>query len=256
MTDSRPSPSSLIPSSEPIIELKDVSMRFKIERRHYGLKNMILHLPQYLRDRKHVNTYAALDHVNLSFKRGERVGLVGHNGSGKTTILSVIGGIYRRYEGEVHVRGRVSMMLALGAGFCPELSGRENIVLNGVLQGMTRAEMLERMDDIIDFADIGDFIDSPVYQYSSGMQARLGFGVATAINPEILLVDEVMAVGDKDFAAKCEKRISKLLASGTTLFLVSHNYDDIHKYCDRVVKLDHGHVVEDGPTNLVLSQRW
>lgn len=242
--------------SEPIVELKDVSMRFKIETRHYGLKNMILHLPQYIKDRHNDEMFTALDHINLSFNRGDRVGLVGHNGCGKTTLLSVIGGVYKRFQGEAHVRGRVSMMLALGAGFCPELSGRENIVLNGVLQGMTREQMMERMDDIIEFADIGRFIDTPVYQYSSGMQARLGFGVATAIEPEILLVDEVMAVGDKDFAAKCEKRINKLLAGGTTLFLVSHNWSDIHKYCNRVVKLDHGHVVEDGPTELILSQPW
>ena len=239
--------------NEPIVELKDLSMQFRLERRHYGLKNMILHLPQYIKDRKNANIFTALDHVNLSFRRGERIGLVGHNGSGKTTMLSVIGGVYKRYKGEVTVRGRVSMMLALGAGFCPELSGRENIVLNGVLQGMSRAQMMEKMDDIIDFAGIGQFIDSPVYQYSSGMQARLGFGVATAIDPEILLVDEVMAVGDAEFAAKCEKRINRLLDGGTTLFLVSHNKADIHKYCTRAVKLERGRVIMDGAVDDVLA---
>ena len=240
--------------AEPIIELRDLSMRFKIQKRHYGLKNIVLHLPQYIKDRRDVNVFTALDHVNLTINRGERVGLVGHNGSGKTTMLSVIGGVYKRFTGEVKVRGRISMMLALGAGFCPELSGRENIVLNGVLQGKTRAEMNALMDDIIDFADIGQFIDAPIYQYSSGMQARLSFGVATAIEPEVLLVDEVMAVGDADFAAKCEKRINKLLSGGTTLVLVSHSMADIRKYCTRVVKLDHGHVVADGPTEEVLGK--
>lgn len=239
--------------SEPIIELKDVTMRFNIQRRHYGFKNIVLHLPQYIRDRKMAETYTAIDRINLSIGRGERVGLIGPNGSGKTTALSIIGGVYRRYEGEVKVRGRVSMMLALGAGFCSELSGRENIFLNGILQGRTRAEMKALTDDIIDFADIGLFIDSPVYTYSSGMQARLSFGIATAIDPEILLVDEVMAVGDADFASKCEKRINKLLAGGTTLILVSHSMADIRKYCTRVVKLDHGHVVADGPTSEVLG---
>jgi len=240
--------------AEPIIELKDVSMRFHIERRHYGLKNIVLHLPQYIKDRRARGDFTALDHVNLSFQRGERVGLVGHNGCGKTTMLSVIGGVYKRFTGERIVRGRVSMMLALGAGFCPELSGRENIVLNGVLQGMTRAEMMAKMDDIIDFADIGPFIDALIFQYSSGMQARLGFGVATAIEPEILLVDEVMAVGDADFAVKCEKRINKLLENGTTLFLVSHNWADIRKYCNRVIKIDHGKVVADGPTAEIIGE--
>lgn len=238
---------------EPIIEFNGVSMRFRIAKRHYGLKNVVLHAVQYVRDLRAAKTYAALDHVNLKIGRGERVGLIGHNGCGKTTTLSIIGGVYKRYEGEVKVRGRVSMMLALGAGFCPELSGRENIILNGVLQGCTRAEMNARMDDIVDFADIGTFIDSPVFTYSSGMQARLGFGIATAINPEILLVDEVMSVGDSNFAEKCERRINQLLAGGTTLILVSHAMADIRKYCTRVVKLDHGRVVADGPTEEVLG---
>lgn len=238
---------------EPIIELNDVTKGFRIQRRHYGFKNIVLHLPQYIRDRRSAMVFNALDHFNLKINRGERVALVGHNGCGKTTTLSVIGGVYRRYTGEVKVRGRVSMMLALGAGFCPELSGRENIFLNGAMQGMTRRQMQERLDDIIDFADIGQFIDSPVFTYSSGMQARLGFGIATAIDPEILLVDEVMAVGDADFSAKCEKRINRLLDGGTTLILVSHAMGDVRKYCKRVVWIDHGRVIADGPTDDILK---
>ena len=240
-------------SEPPIIEVKDLTMRFAIERRHYGLKNIVLHLPQYIHDRANRAWFNALDGLSLSINRGERIGLIGHNGCGKTTLLSVIGGVYRRYSGIVCVRGRVSMMLALGAGFSKELSGRENIVLNGVLQGKTRREMAALMDDIIDFAGIGPFIDSPVYQYSSGMLARLGFGIATAIKPEILLVDEVMAVGDADFAAKCKQRITGLLADGTTLILVSHSMPVIRAYCDRVIRLDHGHVVADGPTDKILG---
>lgn len=238
---------------EPIIELNNVTMRFRIQKRHYGFKNIILHLPQYIRDRKSAVEFTALDNFNLKINRGERVGLVGHNGCGKTTTLSIIGNVYRRYEGEVKVRGRVSMMLALGAGFSPELSGRENIFLNGILQGRTRAEMRNLVDDIIDFADIGQFIDMPVYTYSSGMQARLSFGIATAIEPEILLVDEVMAVGDADFSHKCEIRINRLLDGGTTLLLVSHSMADIRKYCSRVVKIDHGQIVADGSVEEVLG---
>lgn len=237
----------------PVIEMKDVTMRFRIERRHYGFKNIILHLPQYIKDRKSATDFIALDHFNMTVFRGERVGLIGHNGCGKTTTLSIIGNVYKSYTGTVKVRGRVSMMLALGAGFCSELSGRENIFLNGILQGKTRAEMNAVVDDIIDFADIGQFIDAPVFTYSSGMQARLGFGIATAIDPEILLVDEVMAVGDADFASKCEKRINKLLEGGTTLILVSHSMSDIRKYCTRVVKIDHGRIVADGTTEEVLG---
>ena len=239
--------------ADPIIELRNVTMRFAIERRHYGFKNIVLHLAQYIKDRSNRKWFTALDNINLTINRGERIGLVGHNGCGKTTLLSVIGGVYRRFDGELNVRGRIAMMLALGAGFSHELSGRENIMLNGVLQGKTCQEMEALMDDIIAFADIGDFIDSPMYQYSSGMKARLGFGVATAIRPEILLVDEVMAVGDASFAAKCEKRINGLLAEGTTLILVSHSMNDIRKYCQRVIRIDHGKIIADDPTAEILK---
>lgn len=239
--------------SEHAIIVEELSMRFRMEQRHYGIKNMILHLPQYVRDLKAKNDYVALDNISFSIMKGERVGLVGHNGSGKTTLLSVIGGVYRRYSGRVTVNGRMSMMLALGAGFCPELSGRENVILNGVLQGMTRDEMLERIDSIIEFADVGPYIDAPVFQYSSGMQARLGFAIATAINPEILLVDEVMAVGDAEFSVKCEKRMTDLMETGTTLILVSHNTADIRRYCNRVIKLSRGKIVADGPVSEVLN---
>ena len=228
-----------------IIDIKNLTKTFQIGHVQYGFKNMILHLPMYIKNRAQAKTFVALDNINLSIRRGERVGLVGHNGCGKTTLLSIIGGVYRDYQGSCEVRGRCSMMLALGAGFCNQLSGRENIILNGVLQGKTRREMRALEEDIINFAEIGEYIDAPVYQYSSGMMARLGFGIATAIEPEILLVDEVMAVGDANFAAKCEVRINKLLQGGTTLILVSHSPSDIEKYCSRVVRIDHGKIVED-----------
>lgn len=238
---------------EPIVELRDLTMSFTLCRRRYGLKSAALHLFNFIRDHALSERFDALKSVNLSIRRGERIGLVGPNGSGKTTMLSVIGGVYRHYEGECTVRGRVSMMLALGAGFNMQLSGRDNIILNGVLQGKTKSEMRELMDDIISFADIGDFIDAPMYTYSSGMKARVAFGVATAIRPDILIVDEVMAVGDADFRGKCEERINALLADGTTLILVSHSIGDIRKYCNRVIRLDRGRIVADGPTNEVLG---
>lgn len=228
-----------------IIDIRNLTKTFQMGYVQQGFKSMLLHLPAYIKNRMQSKTFTALDNINLSIKRGERVGLTGHNGCGKTTLLSIIGGVYKDYKGICDVRGRCSMMLALGAGFCPQLSGRENIVLNGVLQGKTRSEMKDLMEDIIDFAEIGEYIDAPIYQYSSGMMARLGFGVATAIQPEILLVDEVMAVGDANFAAKCEVRINKLLQGGTTLILVSHNPADIDKYCRRVIRIDHGKIIED-----------
>ena len=228
-----------------IINITNLSKTFQMGYVQQGFKNMLLHLPSYIKSKVHAKTYIALDNINIAIKRGERVGITGHNGCGKTTLLSVIGGVYKEYQGTCEVRGRCSMMLALGAGFCPQLSGRENIILNGVLQGKSIKEMKELMEDIIDFAEIGEYIDAPVYQYSSGMLARLGFGVATAIQPEILLVDEVMAVGDASFAQKCEVRINNLLKGGTTLILVSHNPADIKKYCNRVITIDHGKVIAD-----------
>ena len=172
---------------KPIIEFRNVTMAFRRLRRHYGLKATLLHPIQLARGLAEAAEFKALDDVSFAIRRGERVGIVGHNGCGKTTTLSLMGGVYRRYRGRVAVRGRVAMMLALGAGFNSQLSGRDNIILNGVLQGKTKAEMRALMPDVIDFADIGDFIDAPLYQYSSGMLARIGFGVATAIRPEIRL---------------------------------------------------------------------
>lgn len=238
---------------EPIIELKNLTMRFSRVRRRYGFRSTILHFFNYVRDRLRGTWFNALDDVTISIRRGERIGIVGPNGSGKTTLLSIIGGIYRRYTGELHVRGRVSMMLALGAGFSNQLSGKENIKLNGVLQGETRKEMDRLMDDIIAFADLGEFIDAPLYQYSSGMKARLGFGIATAIKPDILLVDEVMSVGDDDFKTRSKARIKGLLKEGSTLVLVSHSESDIRSYCTRVIKLEHGKVVADGTPDEVLG---
>lgn len=240
---------------DPIIEISHLTMRFGRLKRRYGLKSVILHFFNYIKDLYSKTWTEVLKDVNLTIRKGERIGIIGSNGSGKTTLLSVIGGVYRRYQGRCTVRGRVSMMLALGAGFNNQLSGQENIMLNGVLQGKTKEEMRHLLKDIIDFADLGPYIDAPLYQYSSGMLARLGFGVATAIKPDILLVDEVMAVGDAAFHKKCETRIAGLLGEGTTLILVSHAMSDIRKYCDRVIKIDHGRIVADGPTEEVLSQR-
>jgi lipopolysaccharide transport system ATP-binding protein len=232
----------------PIIELNNITKHYVLSKHRYGVKSMLLHLPQYLHDRFRPRHFTALSEVSLSIRRGEAVGLVGPNGCGKTTLLSIIGGVLKRYEGSCHVQGRIGMMLALKSGFENELSGRENIILNGIMQGMTRRQMMGLMDEIIDFAGIGEFIDSPVYQYSSGMQARLGFAVATTIRPEILLIDEVMAVGDSDFRRKCKKRMASLLARETTLILVSHKMADIKVHCSRVVHLERGRIMHDLPT--------
>lgn len=238
----------------PIIELNDVTKQFVVNRRQYGFKSMLLHFPQYFRDMASPQYFTALDHISFSVMPGETIGIVGPNGSGKTTLLSLIGGVLKRYSGSVMVRGRISMMLALGSGFCSELSGRENVILNGVLQGRTKQEMKKLLDEIVDFSGIGDFIDSPIYQYSSGMQMRLGFAIATSVEPEILLIDEVMAVGDAEFTKKCAERMGKLLAGGTTLLLTSHSDENIKKYCKRVIHLQHGEKLFDGPQEVFYAQ--
>ena len=236
----------MIEMNDIAIEIKNLTKSFMVDRMHYGFKNIIMHLPQYIQDRRRRQVRTVLDHIDLTIRRGDRVGLTGPNGCGKTTLLSVIGGVYKSFSGSLSINGRISMMLALEAGFCSELSGRDNIILNGVLQGKTRKEMVALMEDIIDFADIGDYIDAPVFQYSSGMQARLGFGIVTAIQPDILLVDEVMSVGDADFTRKSEQRINNLLQKGCTLILVSHNRGDIEKYCQREIRLENGKIIYDG----------
>ena len=238
--------------NEPIVEISHLTKTFTMQKRRYGLKNIFLHLPDFLRSCSNPKLHTALDDISFSVQRGERVGLTGHNGCGKTTLLSVIGNVYKSYSGTVNVRGSVAMMLALGAGMHPELTGRENIMLNGILLGKRKKEMEALIDDIIDFADLGDYIDAPLYQYSSGMKARIGFGVATAVNPDILLVDEVMAVGDAEFKRKSEKRIDNLLENGCTLFLVSHSTADLKKYCSRIIKMDHGRIIADGTVDEVL----
>ena len=235
-------------SENPAVILENVTKKFTVMHRRYGLKSLLLHLPNYLHDRLHPDVHTVLDQVSLTINRGERVGIIGVNGSGKTTLLSIIGNVIKKYDGKCTVNGRISMMLALKSGFVNNLSGRENIIINGVLQGVSRREMLRLSDEIIEFSGIGEFIDSPVYQYSSGMQARLGFAIATATKPDILLVDEVLAVGDDDFRQRCAERIKELIANDTTLLLVSHKMEDIKKHCTRVVKLDHGRVATDCPT--------
>ncbi len=239
----------------PAISLQHITKEFSLMQTRYGLKGMVMHLPNYLRDRFSPQRFTALSDVSLTIQRGETVGVTGANGCGKTTLLSIVGNVLKNYSGTREVNGRISMMLALKSGFVNSLSGRENIMINGVLQGMSRRAMRALTDEIIDFSGIGRFIDSPVYQYSSGMQARLGFAIATAIKPDILLVDEVMAVGDEEFRQRCRVRMNELIAGHTTLMLVSHKMGDLKEYCSRIVKLDQGVIVQDSATEEFFRQQ-
>ena len=198
--------------------------------------------------------FIALDCVNLEVTTGEAVALIGPNGSGKSTLLKLIGGILKPTSGNVEVAGRVTALIEVGAGFHPEITGRENVVINGMLLGLGRCEIEERMQEIVDFADIGPFIDQPVKIYSSGMYVRLGFAVAVAADPDILLIDEVLAVGDEAFTRRCLDRLARMRQRGVTMVLVSHDLDLITSFADRALYLDRGKIVAEGPADAVVAR--
>ncbi|MEE8602523.1 ABC transporter ATP-binding protein [Euzebya tangerina] len=198
--------------------------------------------------------FHALNGVTLDIMPGERVGLIGHNGSGKSTLLKCMAGILPADQGSVETNGRVATLLELGAGFSPELTGRENMFLNGSILGLSRAEVEASFDDIVDFAGIRDFIDNPVKNYSSGMYVRLGFAIAVHVDPDILLVDEVLAVGDQTFQERSLARMTAFAEAGKTVVLVSHDLESINNLCDRGILLESGRVVFDGPVSQALEE--
>ena len=195
-----------------------------------------------------------LRHVSFDIHRGETLGIVGHNGSGKSTLLRIIAGAAYPTEGHVAVRGRIAPLLSLGAGFQPDMTGRECIEINATALGLTRQEIVDRLDDIIAFAELADFISTPVRYYSSGMLARLGFSVAVHTDPDLLLVDEVLAVGDHNFQLKCTERIEKLRNEGATILFVSHDSELVRRLCRRALWLRGGALVADGPSSEVLAE--
>jgi lipopolysaccharide transport system ATP-binding protein len=202
-----------------------------------GLKHFLLNFPRGYKLLKN-SRYLAVSDISFTVVRGETVGIIGRNGAGKSTILGLIAGVLRPSLGQVRVNGRVSPLLELGAGFHPELTGLENIVLNGVLLGLTKQAVLSRMEEIIQFSELAEFIDQPVRVYSSGMLARLGFAVVANLDPDILLIDEVLTVGDLDFQAKCIEKIRQFKRQGVTIVFVSHSMGDVRRICDRVLWLE------------------
>mgnify|MGYP002742479335 CR=1 FL=1 len=194
-----------------------------------------------------------LDHAELHIEPNERVCLVGRNGAGKSTLLKLICGILKPYKGKVEVNGTIAPLIELGAGLDPQFTARENIFLNGALLGHKKSFMQRHFDEIIDFAELHDFVDSPIKNFSSGMSARLGFSIATVVKPDILVVDEVLAVGDSAFRKKCENRMSDMLSNGTTLLFVSHSANDIKKLCQNVIWLNKGETKVIGKTSDILS---
>ena len=225
------------------VEIQNVSKHFKLYKEKYTtLKERVLHA-----GRIPFTEFWALRDIEANIEQGETVGMLGRNGSGKSTLLKCIAGILQPSSGQIVVRGTLAAMLELGAGMQPELSGRDNIFLNGSLLGFSRREMARRFDEIVAFAELEDFIDNQVKYYSSGMYVRLGFAVAVNVDPDILLIDEVLAVGDERFQQKCMERVKRFQKEGRTILFVSHSADMMRQICDRVIVLEHGNVATIAP---------
>jgi len=238
-------------SNSIVIRLQGITQRFRvIQERRDTLRELFT---KFLRHQSSYHDFDAVKNVSFEVPKGQMLGLIGRNGSGKSTLLKIIAGVYRPTAGQVQVTGSLAPLIELGAGFHHELTGRENILLNGLLMGYSKREMLEREQRIIDFAEIGDFIDSPVKQYSSGMYTRLAFAVATEIDPEILLVDEILAVGDAPFQEKCFERLRAFRKAGKTILFVSHAMTQVAKHCDRAILIDRGSIVADGHPDEVIE---
>jgi lipopolysaccharide transport system ATP-binding protein len=232
------------------IRIRDAGISYRLYREKVStLKEAVVHRFRHLRS---AEVFWALRHVTLTIEPGEAIAFVGHNGSGKSTLLKTIAGVLDPSEGEALVQGRISPMIELGAGFDPELSGRDNIYLNGALLGFSRKQMQSKFDRIVAFSELGDFIDMPIKNYSSGMYARLGFAIAQDVEPDILIVDEVLAVGDERFQEKCKARIRDFRTAGVTFCFVSHAFEAAKELCPRAAVLHHGRLAFDGP----IDQAW
>ena len=207
-----------------------------------------------LRGLRSTESFWALHEVSFRVRRGSMLGVVGRNGAGKSTLLRLLGAVEIPDEGSVKTSGRVGALLTLGAGFHPDLTGRENVFVSGVVHGLTRAEVRQRFDAIVEFSEVGSFIDDPVRIYSSGMQMRLRFAVAIHMEPEVLLIDEVLSVGDASFERKCRDRINRFRADGCTIVLISHGLDQIREMCDETIWLEGGRLAAQGPPDSVIEQ--
>lgn len=229
-----------------IIRANDISMRYLMT--YDRIQSIKEYIVQMLRGKIKYEEFWALKNVSFEVERGEVVGIIGHNGAGKSTLLKVISGILKPTGGELEVHGNVVPMLELGSGFDHDLTGRENIFLNGSILGYSEKYLKEKYDQIVEFSELGKFIDVPIRNYSSGMLMRLAFSIATVVQPEILIVDEILAVGDAAFQEKSKARMLELMGGGTTVLFVSHSLEQIREMCDRVIWLEHGQIKAIGAT--------
>ena len=232
-----------------MIDVDHVTIRFNLSSQK--IDNLKEYFVKLLKRELLFQEFLAVKDVSFHVKKGEAWGLIGTNGSGKSTMLKAISGILKPYQGSISVNGSVAPLIELGAGFDQEMTARENIFLNGCVLGHTEKFMQEHFDEIVEFAEVEKFLDSPLKNYSSGMKARLGFAIATMVKPEILIVDEILAVGDYKFRQKCEKRMNEMLGGGTTLLYVSHNIDEVRRLCDHALWIEKGVARMQGEANEV-----
>lgn len=237
-----------------MIKVEDVSMKFNLGiEKNFSLKLFFINMfkPKKKDEKKENKDFWALKNVNFEVERGEVVGFVGGNGAGKSTLLKVVSGVMKPTEGKITVAGNICPMIELGAGFDMDLTARENIYLNGSILGYSREFIDQKFDEIVSFSELQDFLEVPVRNFSSGMVARLAFSIATQVDPEILIVDEILSVGDLNFQQKSEAKMRSMITGGTTVLYVSHSIDSIRSLCDKVVWLDHGKVMMSGDTEKV-----
>lgn len=237
----------IIVKSENAIEVQEVRKKFKV----YFDKGSSLKEKLLFRTRNRYEERWVLKGISFSVKKGEAIGLIGKNGCGKSTTLKLLTRIMYPNQGQIRIIGRVSSLLELGAGFHPDMSGRENIYTNGSIFGLSKKEIEKRMNTIIEFSELGEYLDNPVRTYSSGMYMRLAFSVAINVDAEVLLVDEILSVGDVGFQKKCMNKIKEIKNKGTTIVIVSHSMDQLKELCDRVIWLEEGKIKEEGPTDCV-----
>ncbi len=239
-------------SKEVVIDVKNVSMEFNLNEE--GTDNLKEFMIKALKQEIRFQSFWALKNISLQIHKGERVGFIGLNGAGKSTLLKIIARVMKPTEGSVKVKGDMAPLLALGAGFDMNYTGGENIFLNGAILGHSNSYMDERFDQIVEFSEIEDFIDVPVKNYSSGMKSRLAFAIATSVNPDILILDEVLSVGDASFQQKSKDKMNELMQGDVSLLFVSHSISQVRELCDRAIWLDHGNLVADGEVNDICDQ--
>lgn len=234
------------------ISVKNVTMKFNMSKDK--VDNLKEYFVKLIKKQLRYTEFIALEDIGFDVKKGEVWGIVGLNGAGKSTLLKVVSGILKPTKGEVIINGNISPLIELGAGFDPELTAKENVYLNGYVLGYSKQYIDEKFDEIIEFAELQDFLDVPIKNFSSGMVARLGFSIATTVRPDILIVDEILAVGDYKFQEKCEKRISDMMSGGTTVIIVSHAITQIERLCNKVIWLEKGKVKMTGDAQKVCDK--